>query len=171
MQPITVFDCIDPSQGDERTEFSYRIEMTLPIVGSRTWMNPDTQEQVWQVKQAFLYSNLGSKIPCVCLAGVAKDELPTSPAEEWADPNAMPVTISIYLLDGQYYTDSVGGGEEIRRPELGEFLEFEPGSTRLLPVDKEVTGYEIFVPSAGSKAPYPEIYVVTLQPIRVPVAA
>jgi hypothetical protein len=149
----TLFCCADLDQAGEM-DFERRFaNCPAPTIGDMTWMDPDRQEPEWQVITTHLFKSVNQS---VCLAEVAKGEVIES---------SLPDAIHLYLLDDQFYTYAVVGGMDMP-PALGDFVEYEPGSSRALPVDKEVTHYETLTGDASCR-----VYVAHLQPVKVLVAA
>jgi hypothetical protein len=154
----TLYCCADLDQAGEM-DFERRFaDGPVPTVGDWTWMNPDTQDCEWQVIATHLFRSTQSRSEqVVCLVEVAKEPIIES---------MLPDGIELYFLDGKFYTYCVSMGEKELVPDLGDFIEYEPGSNRTLPITKTVTHYETLTGDASCR-----IYVAYLQPVLVPVAA
>lgn len=153
---LTMFLCADLNQAGD-LDFEQRVvNGDPPTVGNVTWMNPDSQDCEWEVISTHLFKSVDlHSDQAVCLVQVAKREVLES---------SMPTAIRFYLLNGEFYTYAIVGGEA-RPPEIGDFVEYEPGSNRPLPVTKAVTRYETLTGDASC-----QVYVVHLQLVTAPVS-
>lgn len=155
---LTFYAVTDLDQATEE-DFEHRFdESGIPTVGDWTWMNPDTQDCEWQIIATHLFrSTQRDSEQAVCIVEVAK-----APISE----SMLPQGIELYLMDGKVFTYCLSGGESELTPELGDFIEYEPGSTRVLPITKTVSHYETLTGDDSCR-----VYVAYLQPVLVPVAA
>jgi hypothetical protein len=159
---IVSYYCIDSGQS-RPDETDRRFELGQPpLVGQKTWMHPNKHPAEWDVVETQI---LNGPTNTVCLAGVAR-----GPITQRDEPDDY---LHIFILAGQVYTWEVGWGE-VGRPQTGKFQEcapvyrppageFNPIPTKVLPVDKEVIGFE----QMGST----KVYIVHLAWLPAPVAA
>jgi hypothetical protein len=152
---LNMFYSIDESQPNTDEHFDRVEKGEVLRVGDFVWMNPDTLAAEWRVLATHLFTSPSAQ--SFCLVEVAKREV---------GDRFLPGSIEIYLMDGEVYTYAICGGEKVSPPTIGPFVEYEPGSTKTLPVNKEVVGYEQLT-GDGSL----QVYLVDLKPARVPVAA
>ncbi len=162
---LTIINRLDLTQALD-TVPERRIDQVNLNLGDRTWMNPDQPIADWEVVESYVYKVAGTA-PIEAIALVAVNPVGAEGDRTWIDPEFPETTITVYLLDGAVYENvpySVASWNA--PPEVGAFLELAPGSIEPLPLTKEITHYDTYLPTTG--APYPAIYVAHLSPMRVP---
>jgi hypothetical protein len=158
---MNVFYILLDSGQASGNEFEDRFTVEpAPVIGDKTWMNPDTLTAEWEVVSTRLFrSEQGTE---VCLAGLANGPVQS--------PDVEPSAINLHFFEGKFLTSSFALGFDasnpaLTLPELGDFIEYE-ADCRVKPITKTATHYETLVGDGSC-----QVYVVHLQPVLVPVAA
>jgi hypothetical protein len=155
MAMLTIYSCYDSSQCAD-DELEARVSDLHTQLGGFTWMNPETKTLDWEAAYTCLYRSESSDQELqFCLVTREKPDL-----QELFE------SVHVYLLDGQFYTYEIGSAD--MPPELGDFPEWEPFSTKATVSDKTVIAYHTFRPvRVESFIPHiaitpPTIYVAQL---------
>jgi hypothetical protein len=133
-------------------DLEQRLGNEASAVGSWTWMDPRTKKTEWEVIATHPFRSGDVEVTIV--------EVAKGPVEG----SAIPSGIHLFFLEGKIYTYHLIGGT-VLAPDLGDFVEYEYGTIRTLPVTKTVSRYAELSGDGPCK-----VYAAHLLPVLIPVA-